>query len=564
MSVDFQNIVPAQFALPQQLTTSKSILRKTLMEILPSSQQTFGPGANDWITFNISSNMDFLSGPESYIRFSLSRPSTDASVNDQDQELITEPLALEVGGVNALFKTIEVRSLASGILLQRYDNYNRYYALKSKIHHKPHDVDVMGASYGDSISTHRITQEPASMARFGVGTVSVNGVGTVTGTNTRFTSDVRPGDIMTVYVIGATPIIGTVRSIASNTSLDMDCINPAVGGPASYSVRKMQVHNSARTEFAACRVSAINGGAKIIEFKPMLSILQHQLPLFLMKGGIEIRFQLEDAYKAFTVGAPHDAYRGDLANYKNYTYNIDTPRFMAMMVTPSPDIVSEYVREWKSGSGLLYSIPSVRTRRVDGNSISETSASYQTSVGVRSARKVYVMVQDSVLHESSDNYAYVNNCLSTCLRDAISEFQFKVGSHNFPNRSVKCSDNIFSEALEQLKIVSRSAGFRFHLKDWAETIAYPVSDTASCVDANSFIISADLSRDNGMNSNLSGVDLSIVPLDLDLQRYADRSAAKTRYNVVHAGTSPGKPIYWFFVEHDSYLKIASDQMSVMN
>ena len=61
MSADFQNAVPRNFLIPQPVSTSKSVLRKTLMEMLPNEQTTYSPADNNIITFNISSNISYLS-----------------------------------------------------------------------------------------------------------------------------------------------------------------------------------------------------------------------------------------------------------------------------------------------------------------------------------------------------------------------------------------------------------------------------------------------------------------------------------------------------------------------
>ncbi len=63
-----------------------------------------------------------------------------------------------------------------------------------------------------------------------------------------------------------------------------------------------------------------------------------------------------------------------------------------------------------------------------------------------------------------------------------------------------------------------------------------------------------------MERDLTGLDLSTVPLDVTLTR-ADASG-----NLIsHSGKGyDGSPIYKLVIEHDSYLMINSNQVSVMN
>jgi hypothetical protein len=274
-----------------------------------------------------------------------------------------------------------------------------------------------------------------------------------------------------------------------------------------------------------------------------------------MKGGIEIRFELERGERAFhSWGLDVEDISASLMNY-----TLTTPRFMAMMVQPHTDIIDEYVAQWKSSEGLLYSIPSVRTRRYTGGN--DSSVSIQQQVGVRSARKVYTIQQDNLIAESNEALGQSQQSISLCHRGNVTGWQYKVGSHEYPNREVKCDDESL-ECLEQLKLVSGSQHFRFSPGDWYSPAAgtgarnqFKVLADTVASDAKFWVMAADLSRDNGFDSNLTGVDLSIVPLDLTITRDA----------VWRTQTAfTGSVIYWMFVEHDSFLKLQVDQLSVFN
>jgi hypothetical protein len=439
------------------MTTGKAVLRKVLQEIQPVEQTTFSHGSNQIMTFNVSSNRDFISLPESYFKASF---QIDANHNAAQ--------GFDVGGVSSLFRSVEIRSLASGILLQRYDYYNRYAAIKSLVKENE-GMSEDRWNYGDG---------------------------------------------------------------------GYDAVNPGTLVPLTS-------RNDGRRLFLAA--SATN---QTITWKiDHVSLAQHVLPLFLMKGGIEIRFELEHPSRAiFDNRAPSTTGAA-------VTYAIASPRMMAMMVTPHGDIVDEYVRQWK-GEGLLYSIPSVRSKRV--TSVTDASGDViQMHFGVRQGRKVYLVQQDSALSDGTGALTSASQSLSLFVRGLVSEYQVKVGSQEYPLRPVNV-DVDAAEAFEQLKITAMNREMRLSANEYRSinTVYTDTSDNTVAAESLHFIIGIDLSRDNGPNSNLTGTDLSVVPLDFDY----DRSAAYDS----PSNNLPGTPIWYAFCEHDSYLLLSESQVAVMN
>lgn len=542
MSVPFTTVVPDEFKMEANESTSKSIIRKQLIEVLPVEQATFTSSGNDIIRFNVSSNTDFLLGDESYFRFNLKR--TDGAYNNQ--------AALDVGGANALFRNIEVRSLASGVLLQRYDYYNRYYALKSLVMQKPEDVDYWGAPYGDSVSNQihasawsgdykPLSATTASVTLSAAGALELGAAG-------RALSELKIGDMVFVQSTAAAGNHSFQSDVTAIT--DDGAVTLAAGPETAIAAGGLRaIFYLQKNEQYPARLRAVqNSGTNwIINMKPLISLLKQNLPLFLMKNGIEIALELDDGNRAISSV-------GDVINdTTSITYEITNPRFMAMLATPHQEIVDEYVKRWNTEDGLLYHIPSVRTRRITGQT-TEQNQNHQMNFGVRSARRVYTVVQDTKFSEGTDALCRVNNSLSQYFRSAITQFQYKVGSHEFPHRAVTC-DQYSNEALEQLKLVSGSQGFRFQPNDWWSVNTFKITtDTKETNESKHFIMCADLSRDNGAKGGLSGTDLSRVPLDIEVERSDTYSA----------GGKTGAPIYFTYCEHDSYLKLSSAQVSILN
>jgi hypothetical protein len=337
-----------------------------------------------------------------------------------------------------------------------------------------------------------------------------------------------------------------------------------------------------------------------VEFRPDVSMFNLVLPLFLMKGGIEIRLQLDYgaiAYKCKT----------SLANLGSIQplYQISNPRFMGTLITPHPDIVKEYVANWK-GQGLIYSIPSVRTVRLS-TIPTESTATLQFNVGVRSARQAYLIVTDTTLHENSSGITAVSNALSTYLRSWICKYQAKVGSFLFPSREVTSINPVspyWNESMMQLAQVSGSREFGFDPREfhavndvmvYENTTGSGVAVTGGTaaayntvykgLESTNFIMAFDFARDNGVDAALCGIDLSLVPLEVTLQRQTFQ-AGPAQYNAACStfGTGiydnsdnpystansrksfglPGSPAYYLFVVHDAYLVLSAAQTVVLD
>ena len=68
MSVSVGTLVPHEAVIPAPKSTSKHILRRRQVEILPLESTTFTYSGNDSIKFNISSSTELLDGLDSYIK----------------------------------------------------------------------------------------------------------------------------------------------------------------------------------------------------------------------------------------------------------------------------------------------------------------------------------------------------------------------------------------------------------------------------------------------------------------------------------------------------------------
>jgi hypothetical protein len=545
MSINFQNAIPSNFVVPQPISTSKAVLRKTLIELLPTEQVEYKPNESNILRFNISSNSDFFIGNESYLRFNLKRTDGVAAQNGF--------ASLDVGGVHCSWKSIEVRALQSGMLIQRYDNYNRYQALKRLISESAEDVEYKGQSYGDSNCSEDYSKSYCSGEwKLMSGTsanVAVTANVVATGAGGRAMSEVSIGDL--IYIQDATGL-SAFSKVATISTDESFTVSPAVNNIAAAANNKLYVFRTNLQE-SARKVAIRTSGTDVVLTMDlsMISALRHALPLFLMKGGLEIRLELDLADRVYKCGADVE----DATTANNFT--VSNPRLMAMMMTPHPDIVDEYVQQWKQPGGLMFYIPGVRTRRNTYSATEGNQVNLQVHPGVRSARRVYVILQDSNIAEGSTALARSLDSISLCHRGNATQYQFKIGAHEFPNRDLAVSAESW-EAFEQLKTISGAgSSFRLSPQDWQSSQRNAIkiaADTQTGTIEKHYVFAADLSRDNGFDASLSGTDVSIVPLDMDISLSA--SWASLGFT--------GTPTAYFFIEHDSYLRIASEGMLVMN
>lgn len=480
MSIDFASAIPEKFLISQPISTSKAVLRKNLFQFQPKDASSFAPSGQKLIRIAVSSNTDFLIGKESYMKFVFTK--TNGGGND----------ALAFPGVNALFKSVEIRALASGITLQKYDNYNRFCSIY--YNHELSDAEYL----------HKQRYELMSNDVFG-----------------------PPYDFNDVS--GATSLTKNGIPIATTYAVGTD-------------IGRGPVFATGESKTLVCRLNC--------------SLFEHDLPLFLMKGGIEIVLELEDPSICLTT-APL-AYGSVNANQ---VYALTNVSFMGMLVTPHSDVIDEYSAQWKSPQGLIYSIPSIRTRRTSDGGTASTVL--QVFPGVRSARRMWVMVQDTLCNESTSaavKEAWVNNCISMSLQGGISTYQARVGSYYFPYLPVE-NTNLASVAggggnesgIQSLV----DAKNMFYTNSGIAQCYYNAAGTLTLSSAEYRVMYVDFRRDRGRDDILSGVDLSIVPLDFSLVRSATHAATI-------GANSLGLPAYYFFIEHDSFLRIASDGMTVMN
>lgn len=532
-NITFDVAIPQAFKMPHLASTSKAIPGKVLQEFLPESQTSYSYGGTNRIHFRIASHHALLDFTESYFRFKVYRSVAGNDAN----------VALDEGGVHALFKSITVREAATGTTLQIAEHYNRKYALDRAIYQSAESIQDCGWVYGDSVQGYTaptLYQPNAAVTTFydtSEGQVNATGVSFANSTSAEV------GDLLVIIEAQATVLVSPILQVTSNTTLLVEK-NLLVADFAStvntrfYIIKNRQDYTGEGARSLVVK-NALEANAKIVEFRPNMSIFNQSLPLFLLNGGIEVIFELDNP----AVVLQHKITTAD-------TITVADPRFMGMMLTPHPDIVTEITNQWRTEDGIVIPIPSYRVIRATRSNALDND-NLQLHPGVRSCNEVFVTVTDSTLAEGTDAVTRNAYSLSTFLRSNITSFQGRVGSEEYPRREVVC-DTYSTEAFQQLKSIAQSQKFSFPDSAWYSINPIANGTTWLCNDSTKFIMGMDLSRDNGPGSYLTGKDVASVPFEFELKRSSTYSATGL----------PGSPLYFFWFQYDAFLSLSAGLITV--
>jgi hypothetical protein len=276
------------------------------------------------------------------------------------------------------------------------------------------------------------------------------------------------------------------------------------------------------------------------------------IPLFLLKDGIELLMDLNSVTKAF------------ITSDGNLTYTISNVKYMCMMVTPHPDIQESYEAMWRSKKGLIYKTPSVRVKQQQ-QPHDASQHILQWHVGCRSAQRAVLKQSSSELYNYADYDHTAGHPLS------LSEYQFFVGSLQYPHRAVtldQCGQEAYMQLLQTFNRLGTS-NIRMSLYHYftpsrvSGTRIVPCQVTRYNAGAgllnepSRFYIGVKFNRVDGYGSDLTGIDLSHVPLETRLTR----SAASNDLLGANAGANA---VFTLFVWYDQYLKISSEQIATLS
>ena len=540
LSVNIANDIPSKFILKSSVTATQAILRKDYIEFFPESQLNYSPGGDDEIRFNIAANDGFLIPSESYLKFDITLSNAAGAVYGD--------FRLARGGVNACFREVEHRSNNISNILHRSRYYNREFNLQMSLAQSKEHLERMGGLYADELSEEMYITDPLP-SEF-VGTLNAN----TTFNHRTDTVIVLAAATIVPIKIGDLMFSGAacmrVKSITNRTTFTVSSLNletaPATTALAAGDAIFRTAHSRQNERYVA-----MDGTSHTYTMQLKTPIFDNieALPLFVMKGGLHIYLQLEQAQNVIKRRVPFS----QVAIGQNASYTISNIRYVARIATTHSQIKREYIDRFNSQGGIMYYIPGYFTQEIpitDG-----TNDNVQASFGVRSARHVIVAQQpNAFFNDSATSYNFEN--LSKSLKMQVTNYQFRIGSHQYPLRELICTNNRTSELYRQLFNVFDRCGSSNMLTTLdsarpSSTIRIEANN-GDAFDADNFYLVADLSRDNSVYGELCGADVSLLPLQLEL----DRATTLTLM-----GYNPGT--YFWHLFHDQYWRLNAGTQQIL-
>lgn len=397
-------------------------------------------------------------------------------------------------GIHSLFDRIEVRGLGN-IQIQEQQNYPDWAALWQRLY-RDHDYNYAeGIVDGRDVHVNAIIDAPNIRSK----TISF---------------DVNENVLAQVAA--------DVDTLTAALAQKIDSAYATFGGALVFSQ-------------ASSAQARINTTAKILHFRPRLSFFKMMFPLFLSKSGIEIKFYYSASPVLGTSAAAFGAIVAPVLRVTQFD-------MWANFVTPHPDVLAEYTEQWQSPQGLIYYLPSVRYQEMTNDTSTDTTMSLQFNV--RSGRRLLQVCKPTTINYDDAAPAWSSD-VALFPRTGIDKYQARVGAFQYPSERV---DNVL-RMYENL-LLSNGGKLSMTAQDWYRTTSYQfVAGSVPVDDLFNFIMVHDFSRYSGVGSEMTGLDLSTVPIDIYIYRTA-------------AWPLPlGKYRYASFLEYDAFLKLSSQQIS---
>ncbi len=568
-TLSIKPVFPLSTQIPPLTSTSQHVLRRSLYEIPSSVNGSFSYTTNNQIQFYINSNSDFLDLQNSYVRCQIA-PTLQFEGENDSRAYLSE------GGVQSVFSTMTIAT-NSGVVLQRIENYNRLYASLSNISNSPEFVDRQLAKAGDSVDYQIESPNPQSQIQAtGSAFAIVYSTGVVTGTGTKFMSEVDVGDL--VYIIqnvaGDDSSWGKVTVVTSDTSITL----AGTGLPAaSYTGTAMYIFKQPNQGFQPTRLSIVQNAMSntsqppVVCFKPfMLPGLSEALPLMLLRGGLVLTLLIDNP--AFYISSVHNPIS---AGYTGVDCVLKNCTFVASLFQPDESLADAYVRKFRDG-GLEYSFTDYRYNLNNIPSGNTGLQSFQLNVGARSARHVIGKLINQRAYNQSSATADAAVSSFTCdgiaqaLKANMQYLLFESGSFRYPlARPLNIVDPFNNELLQATEEAFGGVGSEGLISRWypyqwqslqTSNNSYQQGALAGVADSQKLCWAVNLSRDVG--SRWAGLDLTLNALSIQLT--LSSSAYQTPTVYATSGSLANQQLYLLtWVGVDSSLSISSDSVTVI-
>jgi len=529
MSTRISSVIPTYAVVPATKSTSKHIMDRRSLEIVPTSQTSFSYNTNSRVQFDISSPASFWDLQSSYIRFKLTCALTNNGVNDVNKYL-------SEGGAHSLFRSIEV-STQNGTLIQRIDRYSKFASIMNNLCYSADHVDTMLAREGDSMSYRDFEPEVSggdSVRDFSYTLASVEYDHTggaaeqllVLGAAGRATSELKVGDVLRIET-AVLNYTARVLTIISDTSITIEGL-PAVD-IAAAAVLSLKLLRGKQVEPVRKRVA---NNVSVLTFQPMVPFLQlgNWIPLMLIRGGLRITLELErPEFCLATTSTPTGT------GFAGANVIIDNPTYVCDFINPDEQLAKSYLDMHRSG-GVPYMFTGIRHWLDTCTGVGPKSTNLNANV--RSARWILSVIQNQ-RHETITSATanlgkstYSTDACGNFLKAGLKEYEYVSGSERFPlNKPLDVTNYTNAEVFtELLKVVDRNAPiWESRIQPWEfQSVLHNIHPeqqgrVIGSGDSHKFIYGASLVRDNG--SVFTGLDLSLQGITANLDFDTDHEVS---------------------------------------
>lgn len=461
MSLKIQSQIPIKASTASSSLSSSSahIVRTNQVEMPAQINGTYSYSGNSEILIDINSPSDFIDFQNSFLRFRLTNASLKNNGVEVDDRYLSE------GGGHALFRSVSIET-QSGVVIQRIDRYNKYYASMSNILHSQEYVNK--ALHREADSFEPVSQVAGGTPPFPVaGQFAYDHTGGAAEKLITFssgaTSDLMEvGDFLSLSKLNSTDANNggyfcKITSVPTPTTITVEGLPPvditATAGQTIV-VIKSGTAKAVRNRVCVDAVAASSDAKPEICLSLGLPFLQmtELFPLMLVRGGLRLRIQLERPEHVLC--APTDV----VSNGFTADYSIANVYFVAHLLTPDESLAQSYVELYKN-AGIAYSFDGVDFNLLTSDSSAwNGSQSYRIQSGARSLNSLMMKIQD-VRHESvsAGNAAlglntYQSDCVAFGTDLGLDEVQIEIGSARFPySRPLNLRSKSKCEASAQLQ-----------------------------------------------------------------------------------------------------------------
>lgn len=504
--INVQHLIPDKFVIEDPKSASKAIIKKELMRIPPRDPTPYGKATNPAVSFFVSTPTDYLDLRNSYFELVEVNPSTRNGNFGRS-------------GIHTAFERIEIRGLGS-TQIQEVDQYHVWSGLchdmfEEKLPSQVDDFLQEATPYGNMRYAGKIQAAYTKAA----GTYAIN---LATSPDYYSMGGIEVGDLFYDITQSLWTEVGTATNGVYTAVL---------------------VNQGADTPVANVRVFRYNKKPRLLNwyFRPKLSFFELVFPLFVLKQGIEIRFYWADVNIALTLD--NSANTGLLS--------FGAFNFWGMFINAHPDITSETVAQWQTPAGLLYYLPSVRTRVKDTSTVGTTDE-FSFNFNVRSARQMYVQVYPSYAFSSVATSGGQYD-ITVPIHSDIKSYLCRVGAYLFPMEKVTTGSTLdvrFLRELKQMMLTTRSINRDGMKADpefmWSRTNDFKLTGLDETTGSH-FRLVTDFSRHDGAGAELTGLDLTCVNVDGSIERVAGVAGIVYKFVAL--------------LVYDGFLKMSQQQMA---